>query len=86
MACLAPLIIGSRLPNLLQKTIPFFLVDQRNHGRSPWSSDWNYQLMANDLLEFINQHNIINPVLIGHSMGGKTVMNLLLKMKISFQK
>ena len=30
--------------------------------------------MADDLLEFINEHNIMNPILLGHSMGGKTVM------------
>ncbi len=58
-----------------------YLIDQRNHGRSPWSEEWNYDVMSADLLEFINQNNIINPVLIGHSMGGKTVMNFATKYK-----
>lgn len=52
-----------------------YLVDQRNHGRSPWSNEWDYQLMAEDLLEFIQTHKLDNFILLGHSMGGKTAMN-----------
>lgn len=51
-----------------------FTVDQRNHGLSPHSDIWDYEAMANDLHEFILKHNLKNPVLLGHSMGGKTVM------------
>lgn len=51
-----------------------YLIDQRNHGRSPHSSDFTYQAMSSDLLEFIKEHNIVKPVIIGHSMGGKTAM------------
>lgn len=49
-------------------------LDQRNHGLSPHSDDWTYELMAKDLMEFIEQHHLQFPVLLGHSMGGKTVM------------
>ena len=52
-----------------------YLIDQRNHGRSPWSNDWNYQLMAEDLLEFVKTHELEDFILVGHSMGGKTAMN-----------
>ena len=52
-----------------------FLVDQRNHGRSPHSEEFTYEAMSSDLLEFINDH-IKKPVsIIGHSMGGKTAMH-----------
>jgi len=51
-----------------------FAVDQRNHGRSPHTNELNYHLMASDLYEFLNTHNLQKPVLIGHSMGGKTAM------------
>jgi len=51
-----------------------YLVDQRNHGRSPHSDEFTYEAMAADLAEFIEDHALINPVLVGHSMGGKTVM------------
>lgn len=53
-----------------------FLVDQRNHGRSPHSTEHSYELMKEDLLEFMDAQNIPQAVLIGHSMGGKTVMHL----------
>ena len=51
-----------------------FTVDQRNHGLSPHSDVWDYTNMAADLLEFIQEHKLQNPILMGHSMGGKTVM------------
>ena len=51
-----------------------FLLDLRNHGHSPWSEDFDYQVMSEDLLEFIQDHSLEKPVLIGHSMGGKVVM------------
>ncbi len=50
------------------------LIDQRNHGRSPHSDDFSYQHMSDDLLEYCNDHNLENIVLLGHSMGGKTAM------------
>lgn len=51
-----------------------FTIDQRNHGLSPHSDVWSYQAMAEDLKEFIEDHQLVNPILLGHSMGGKTVM------------
>ncbi|WP_026630918.1 alpha/beta fold hydrolase [Dyadobacter alkalitolerans] len=51
-----------------------YLVDQRNHGRSPHEGHLDFQTLAADLKGFLEEHQIIDPVLIGHSMGGKTVM------------
>ncbi len=51
-----------------------YLVDQRNHGRSPHSDEFTYESMAADLAEFIEDHALEIPILVGHSMGGKTVM------------
>ncbi len=51
-----------------------FAIDQRNHGLSPHSNEWDYQAMAADLNEFIHAHHLLQPILLGHSMGGKTVM------------
>lgn len=56
-----------------------YLVDLRNHGRSPHSPDFNYALMVADLLEFVNEHQIEQPVLMGHSMGGKVAMQFALQ-------
>lgn len=62
----------------LENEYKIYLVDQRNHGSSPHSNDFSYQAMAEDLLEFIQAHAIENPVLMGHSMGGKTAMQFAL--------
>ena len=55
-----------------------FSVDQRNHGQSPHSDDFDYSFMVADLNEFIQDKRISDPVIIGHSMGGKTAMNFAL--------
>jgi esterase len=55
-----------------------YTLDQRNHGLSPHSDDFDYTFMVKDLLEFIDDHQIKNPIIIGHSMGGKTAMNFAL--------
>ncbi|EAY26845.1 alpha/beta fold hydrolase [Microscilla marina] len=65
------LTIGKKLAEQYQ----VYLIDQRNHGRSPWSDQWNYEAMSDDLHEFVEQHQLQDFVLIGHSMGGKTAMN-----------
>ncbi len=51
-----------------------YLIDQRNHGRSPHSDDMSYNILADDLLNFMNKHYIERANIIGHSMGGKTAM------------
>ncbi len=51
-----------------------YLVDQRNHGRSPHSPTHTYMEMVEDLDELLNQENLNKINLVGHSMGGKTAM------------
>ena len=48
-----------------------YLVDLRNHGRSPHSNVMNYESMADDVYELIINEKIDQPILLGHSMGGK---------------
>lgn len=50
------------------------LVDQRNHGRSFHSDDFDYDLMAYDLKQYCEENNLNDIILLGHSMGGKTAM------------
>jgi esterase len=50
------------------------LVDLRNHGRSPHSENFNYEVMCGDILEYMEDNNIINPIILGHSLGGKVAM------------
>lgn len=50
------------------------LIDQRNHGRSFHSEDFNYDFLAADLKAYLNHYQIEKANIIGHSMGGKTAM------------
>ena len=49
-------------------------LDLRNHGKSFWSDDFNYQVMSNDILDYCNANNLDKVSIIGHSMGGKVAM------------
>lgn len=55
-----------------------FLVDQRNHGRSPHLDGHTYPLMASDLASFMEGEWLHEAIILGHSMGGKTAMQLAL--------
>ncbi|MUH38217.1 alpha/beta fold hydrolase [Zobellia amurskyensis] len=50
------------------------LIDQRNHGKSFWSDDFDYDLLSEDLKNYMEAHQLENAMIIGHSMGGKTTM------------
>ena len=50
------------------------LVDQRNHGRSFHDDNFSYEDMVTDLKHYLDQNNLDDIVLLGHSMGGKTAM------------
>ena len=51
-----------------------YLVDMRNHGRSPHSDTHNYDVMAADIYAFFREHHLYDAVLVGHSMGGKAAI------------
>jgi len=52
------------------------LIDQRNHGRSFHSNNFNYEVMAQDVVNYCEKHSLKDIVLLGHSMGGKTAMTV----------
>jgi esterase len=51
-----------------------FAIDLRNHGRSPHSDIFDYDVMTADLREFMEQQALRRIMLLGHSMGGKVAM------------
>lgn len=51
-----------------------FCLDSRNHGESPHVDSMSYLEMAEDLNDFMEQHQIEKASLVGHSMGGKIAM------------
>lgn len=52
------------------------LIDQRNHGKSFHSANFDYEIMANDVNEYMNAKELSSAMVLGHSMGGKTAMQL----------
>ncbi|PKQ43825.1 alpha/beta hydrolase [Confluentibacter flavum] len=50
------------------------LVDQRNHGHSFHSSEFNYDVLVVDLKTYCETNGLKHVILLGHSMGGKTAM------------
>ena len=62
------------LANAFSSKFEVHLIDQRNHGRSFHSEDFSYELMVEDLVHYMDHHNISTAFMLGHSMGGKTVM------------
>ncbi len=55
------------------------LVDLRNHGHSPWSSDFSYPIMVEDLVRLFQKLELQQVILLGHSMGGKVAMHFAQK-------
>lgn len=58
----------------LAENYTVYLLDNRNHGRSPHDDAFNYEVMSEDLLNFVQAQRLDQPVIIGHSMGGKIAM------------
>src|SRR5690554_7719154 len=63
----------------LENDYTLYLVDQRNHGDSGDAEEWNYQVMAEALAEFMVEQGLETAHLLGHSMGGKTAMAFALQ-------
>jgi len=55
-----------------------YIIDQRNHGRSPHLDGISYPAMASDLAAFLDKEWIHQCHILGHSMGGKTAMQFAL--------
>ncbi|CAI6516443.1 AIS_HP2_G0019250.mRNA.1.CDS.1 [Saccharomyces cerevisiae] len=72
--------IGRNLNKQLGRDV--YLLDLRNHGSSPHSPVHNYSAMSEDVRHFIANHRLNahgGPIIVGHSMGGKVAMMLVLK-------
>ncbi len=69
--------LARRWADALGRTV--YLVDQRNHGRSPHVPTISYPELAADLTDFFTQHTLPpDTVVLGHSMGGKVAMHFAL--------
>ena len=65
------------IANALSNEFTIYLIDLRNHGKSPHTEAFSYTLMANDIMYMIQKYQLVKPFMIGHSMGGKVVLELI---------
>ncbi len=67
------------LSKVFAENFRVYAVDQRNHGLSPHDNQHDYDVLTEDLYHFITEHQINQPIIMGHSMGGKVAMNFAIK-------
>jgi pimeloyl-ACP methyl ester carboxylesterase len=58
-----------------------YALDQRGHGDTEWSKELDYSMeaMASDALAFLEAEDIEDPIVFGHSMGGRVTLGMLLE-------
>lgn len=56
-----------------------YSLDSRNHGESPHTAEHSYELMGEDVAQFMKDQGIETAAVLGHSMGGRVMMRLALK-------
>lgn len=64
---------------LLGEYFPVHLIDLRNHGKSFHSEDMSHDVMADDILHYMEHYGLERVNLLGHSLGGKAVMQFAVK-------
>lgn len=72
---------GDTLGGVRRRLAPDYEVhslDLRNHGDSPHTGSMSYPEMASDVLAYMDRAGLGQAHLLGHSMGGKTAMELAL--------
>jgi len=68
----------SKLQKHLEKQFTTYAIDLPGFGLSTAPTEiWGSAEYANLIAQFINVANIVDPILIGHSMGGKIIINLV---------
>jgi len=55
------------------------LIDLRNHGRSFHANDASIEAMVEDVVNYMNFHQITKIHLLGHSLGGRIAINFAMK-------
>ncbi len=61
---------------MLSERYCVYILDLRNHGRSPHSTEFGYAAMAEDVVQFIESQALRSAHIVGHSMGGKVAMQV----------
>ena len=66
------------LARRLEEDFSLWAFDLPNHGDSSHTDTMDYRSMAGDVAETLDQLGIENPVILGHSVGGKVAMEFAL--------
>lgn len=59
--------------------VTVWLVDLPNHGESLWTDEFNIDLFADLVERDLGDHAIGDPIVVGHSLGGRVAMRLALR-------
>ena len=62
----------------LSQSFTVHSLDLRNHGRSPHTDTISFAEMADDVIAYMDTHNISQANVLGHSLGGKVAMQMAL--------
>ncbi|EMJ50125.1 alpha/beta hydrolase family protein [Leptospira interrogans str. UT126] len=65
--------------DFLSQYADVYLLDLRNHGDSPHSSEHSIASMVEDIEVWVTKQKLEKPVILGHSMGGLVSMGFALK-------
>lgn len=65
---------------------PVHLIDLRNHGKSFHSPEMSHDDLAHDILHYMESHGFQKTNLLGHSLGGKAVMQFAIKYPLKVEK
>lgn len=71
--------IFDKLIDKLKESYKVYAIDSRCHGKSEDPIDISYDIMSNDIIQFIKKLSIENPILYGFSDGG--IVGLLVAIK-----
>ena len=66
--------------------MPVHLIDLRNHGKSFHLDEMSHDDLAEDILNYMVTNNIEKANLLGHSLGGKAVMQFAMKYPEKIEK
>ena len=67
------------IAKVLSQNYRVIIPDLRNHGQSPHSPVFNYDAMTSDIIELMDELDLNQAVILGHSMGGKVAMQFALQ-------
>ncbi len=66
------------IARILAQDFSVYSIDLPNHGRSPHFESTSLSSMTKQVAEWMAQHKLENAHIVGHSLGGKTAMELAL--------